>query len=402
MNAPFSSILTCSLATASLQVTGYAKSAEGVFDDAGVRVGTRVSFDLDGQVWAASVAELASALAALQAAAATDGADFSITASGATVLEQVLASDCAQAPRVALAYGDSQGPTHQDVRLTVEAVLAADDQAGVISVTETTSTAVNHEGLRTVTIDGTVRVSAGTDLSAAVLARVPARPAGWQQTYSYQVGGSGDAALEGTYQVVQTELVAEFPASGGDRVVDGERTITTALDEHNRQVTTTAYSYVGPYAQDYVEAQHAALRAAGGLLRAEISVTAHKTLTATGRFDVLTARGAGVLELVETVSHARSGPLLREVRYPGTTPLIVAEADPGYAYSQAGRAIGLRAYPQPPAYLFAEANLAEAPQVVFSRPNDQEFETAWAFRFLFPDEQATAFPHDRTGSGGFY
>ncbi len=409
--AEFDSILSCTIGTSSFQLTGYTKSADGIYDDAGSRIGTKIAFGCDGEIIAADASALASALAAFEADASTDGANFSISGHG-IIKEQLLAADCTEGPIVKFAYGSEQGHNCQSVSFTVEGTKAVDpNEDGILSSTQRTQTQVNLEGLKVVTISGKVITTGSPTASTVVLVGVgaepvpliPTRPAGWQQTYSYNVNEND---TECSYEVTQTELVNEYPASGGDpvdRVVDGERTVSTSYDEHNRKTTNYNYSYTGPHAEAYIESMHTSLRGANGLVRASISVTYHKTLQATGQFEVLNKRtGTNLLELTETISHARSGPLLKEVRYAGTSPLIIQTEQAGYLYTQSGRAIGLQQYPQPPAYKFAVANLADAPEIAVNRPNDNEFETTWRFRYLFPTEQSMQFPSARSGSPGFY
>lgn len=402
--ADFTTTFSCTVGGTAFQLTEYSKSAEGLFDAANNRVGTRVSFECKGEIAVSDATALAAALAAFQTSASGDNVDFSIT--GFSVLkEQLLAADCIEGPRVRFAYEGDQGHNYQQVRFTVEGVRKVDPNSdGILSDLAKVSTRTNLEGLAVVVLSGQVQTVGGATLaSTQALTHNTTRQSGWQQTFAYD---RDELDRVCTYQLTQTQLLAEYPTGGAEnnRVVDGERTVSSAYDEHNRAMTRYSYSYVGPYAETYVNDRHTALRAAGGLVRASISVTGHKTAQATGEFEVIAARGSGVLELEERISHARSAPSLREQRYPGTTPLIVDDSTPGWVYEQSGRAVGLRVYPAAPAYAFldgqgAPSNLASK-ETILNRPNDQEFETSWRFTFLFATEQAIAHPHDRTGSGG--
>lgn len=405
----FDGILRCNVGTAWLTLLGYTKDAEPVLDAGGARTATKVRFTCAGEIEAADAAALPAALAAFAADANTDGRDFVITAHNVE-RERLDAADCLAGPTVRYAYTDEQGHNLQGVQLTVEATVAAAGSGGVLSGRESTRVAVNLEGLQTVTISGTVQTTGDPAASVVVLTgtgeppepRIPARPAGWQQTHSYEIE-PGDT--ECRYEVTQTQLVNAYPVNGinpADRVVDGEETITTEYDAHNRAVTVYAYTYTGTYAEGYLDAMHATLRAAGGLQRASLAVTHHKTRQASGTFHVLAGRAGDLLELTETISHARSGPLLAELRYPGTTPIVYQAATPGYVYQQSGRAVGRSRYPQPPPYKFAAANLSEPPEVVLTRASDCEWETSWRFTFLFATEQATQAPSSRADSPGFF
>ena len=191
----------------------------------------------------------------------------------------------------------------------------------------------------------------------------------------------------------------DYPvAASGHKIVDGEWTIRTEYDEHNRQVQTNTYDYVGPGAWEYVTAQQAGLRAAGGLIRAEVSVTNHKTAHAVGMFTVLMSRDAtGVLELVETVTSERSGPLLKELTYPGLAPVVIQCDQPAYVYEQAGRAIVLGAggWPTPPPALYDPTCLVSGPDTAFERLNDTEYACTWRYRFIFAAHQPLYSPSTR-------
>lgn len=380
--ATFDSILTCNLGPSSLQLERYGKSAEGVYDDAGNRYGTRVRYECVGEISAASNAAMISALASWHTAASTDGGNFSITAQS-SVKEQLLAADCIEGPDVKYQYDDRQGHNRQGVTFSVEGVIA-EDTSGIMTETQSVQTQVNLEGLQTITTSGTVRTT-GTPAASTVFLTgsggvgplLPAEAAGWQLTYQYT---ANDDDSQCDYSATQTEMVdgESYPDDGaGNAIVDGERTYTVSYDEHNRKITRYSYTFVGPYASTYLENRHTALRAAGGLRSASIATTKYKTESARGDFEILGNRdGDDVLELTETISHSRSGPLLREVRYPGTTPVIVQDEQSGYSYEQSGRAVGLQEYPQPPAYSFDSDYLADPPEITLTRNNDNEFETS--------------------------
>jgi hypothetical protein len=345
-------------------------------------------------------------LRAFEAALDEDLTAFEITGAG-TVLENVAASDLAEGHfSRGYRYGDLRGPALQEVMFEVAGTLVNDpDSDGVLAETEAARWDVGLEGLRTCRLSGTITTAPLTQASAHFVdEHTPQADPEWQITYGYEVN---ETDTECRWEVTSTELLAVYPTSGGDRVVDGEKIVSQQFDEHNRKVTRTEYSYTGPYAKDYVEAQHTALRSAGGLLRAQVSWTTHKTLQATGSFEVLTCRAgtgetADLLEASEQISHSRSGPVLREVQYPGTTPLIVLADQAAYLYEQSGRAVGLRKYPQPPAYSFDVAALEGPPEITLTHLSDQEFETTWRFRFLFAAEQTVQKPHGRASWPGFY
>jgi hypothetical protein len=395
MSGELGDMLTLHIGSTGREILAYTKDAQGVYDE-NVRTGTRVTLDCQLEIAATPGVSLPQALAAF-GAWAVDGADVQIKLRG-TAIEHIAPAACREGPRVAYKLSDDAGESHQIASLAVEALLGPATGTPASS-SQSTRTAVNLEGLRTITTTG--QVSAVSAASAAALALLPARPAGWQRVYEYEVNADDTVCK---YSCTLTELIAEYPAGGGNRVVDGERTISREYDEHNRLVTRYSCAYVGPWAAGELAAQHAALRAAGGLVSAHISETTHKTQACTGEFSVLAARvgGGEVLELTESVSHARSGPLLREVRYAGTTPLVVQEAAAAYMYTQSGRAVGLAAYPTPPEPVFDDDNLAEAPEIVLSRPNDHEFETSWRYRFLFVADQGVQAPNGRAGSEGYY
>jgi hypothetical protein len=394
-------------ATTSREILSYAKSSDPEFGPVrlGPRVitGTKVRIECQIEIAPGIATSLPNDLTDFEAWLA-DLATAEIKLRG-TRIEYLVASACIDGPHYSFRYLNEAGERFQMASIIIEATLKPATGASYTH-SATTRTAVNNEGLEVVTVAGQIVTDGDPAASTVLLAGtgagpiLPARASGWQRTYEYEVD-QANATCQ--YTCVLTELLAEYPSSGGDRVVDGERTVSSEYDEHNRCLTRYSFSYVGPWAADEIEAQHTTLRAAGGLLSARIAETTYKTASATGEFVVLSQRDVGqVLELNETVSHGKAGPLLREVRYAGTTPLIVQDAPAAWSYTQAGRAVGLGDYPLPPDPLFAEANLAEEPEIVLSRPNDHEFETAWRYRFLFADEQSIAAPHGRDGSEGYY
>jgi hypothetical protein len=407
MMGAFDTILCCSVG--GLQVTSYSKTAEGRYDEAGLRTSTARKLTVKGYVEAADVAAQAAALAALEAEVNEFTGDFTISAGEAT-LETFDASDSGMPLRLTLAYGDTRGPTYQDVTIEVETEEPAGGNLNsVTSETEKCSTERNLENLATIRWSGTIKTGGATSASGRFLSNhVPDAIPSWTLTYSYE---KNETDTECRYEIVETQLVAAYPVSGmtGSRVVDGEYTLETSYDNNNRQVQRHQYSYVGPYALAFLNARHDALRSAGGLQSASISVTTHKTQQATGTFEVLTSR-AGVaygevidlLEMQETITHGRTAPLLRDIQYAGTTPLIVQEAASGFLYEQAGRAVGFKRYPQPAPYSFDVANLAEEPAITFTRGAGDEYVTEWRFRFLYALNQDKRYPHARSACPGFY
>ncbi|MCE5280204.1 MAG: hypothetical protein ABFD92_00030 [Planctomycetaceae bacterium] len=408
MAAPFTAVLSSSIGVADLQLLSYSKSIEPQFDQAGRPYARKITYRCDGEIASDTKAALATALTAFQSAMTGGPVGFTITGSG-TGRESVAALDCLDGPRFSGRYAGSAGPTHQGVSFEVEAVVAftSADEDGLLSDEYSARKSVNHEGLLVITMTGKAYVRPLKSASSYVVSRaIPERPAGYQQTYDYQVSES-DLACD--YSVTQTQLLNDYPADAnppGDRVVDGERTITTDYDEHNRKVTRYQYAYVGPYALTYVEAQHAAIRAAGGLVRASIATTHHKTQSVNAAFEVMACRNeddeAGVLEMAEEVSHTRSGPLLQEYRYPGVSPLIAQAADCAYLYEQSGRAVGLGVFLQEPPPLLAAANYLEAPAITVRRVDDVHTETTWRYRWLFASEQAVTLPSQRSDVPGVY
>ncbi len=410
--APFDTILSTSVGTNAFQLLSYTRSGRPRLDSEGKRRGTEIRFTLDGEVQAADAAGLASALAAFAAdLEAAEATDFSISAHGA-LKEQLVADDLLEGPHFAFEYAEAGGHNVQPVRVGVEAVRASDPgEDGVASDTTTYRYAVDHEGLASVAIAGRVETDGDPAASTVVLEgvgeepmpKVPERPEGFRQTYEYETDSEDKVC---SWRVVQAELAEEYPVDPDvptDRVVDGERTVATTFDRHNRQVTHYHYDYRGAGAEGYVSARHDALREGGGLVRARISATGHQQTRVVGDFEVVAARQAdGPLELAETISHARSGPVLEERRYPGTTPLLVQAAEAAWVYEQSGRAVGLSEYPEAPWPKFDQDHLAEAPQITLSRSSDQEFETSWRYRFLFTEEQPLEEPGGRSHSPGTY
>jgi hypothetical protein len=385
------------LTDSDLQVTDYTKAADGVFDAVGNRVGTKIVFNCQGEISAASESALAAALAAFEAFAASDWADFAIVGASGN-LEELLAADCPAGTRVKFAYGNEAGPLYREVSFSVEGVKAVDaDDDGVLSDLIKVSQSTNVEGLKVRTYSGRVMTCGDLTASDHIASVLPVCPAGWQQTSKYDVNESD---TEGTYEAVQTELAAVYPVAVNPQtgvIVDGEKRVSTSYDEHNRKVVNYQYDYTGSFAQQYIAAQHTALRAAGGLMRAEMSYTVHKTISASGRFDVLAGRdGTNLLEMVEQISHARTGPLLKELRYPGIDPVILVDDSAAYVYEQSGRAIGKGQYPAVPGYKFASASLCETPDIGYRHTNGTEFETTWRFRYLFATAQTQQFPSTTT------
>ena len=408
MSAPFNDIFSCTIGGSDFMLTAYSKSATGVYGDDGKRMGTKVSFKCKGEIWADDADDLVDAMAAFRTSAEADEADFTITAHG-NPREQILAADCIEGPLVSYDYGDEQGHNCQSVTVTVSATVGAEgEEEGIFSITYSTKTAVNLEGLKTITISGKI-VTDGTPEASTVFleghgsteALKPTRPAGWQQTYDYDCN---EADTECSFTVTQTELKSAYPndvAGDGAPVVDGEYTFSSEEDNHNRRIERHSYSYTGTGAASRIEAIHNTLHNGGTLLRASITSTQHKTQSATGNFDVLASQDdSDILELTESISHA-VGPLLRAITYPGTTPLIVKTDKGAYRYSQQGRAVGLVRHPHPPAYAFDADNLSDK-KVDLSQNSDQEFETSWSFAFIFAAEQDITLPHARADVTTFY
>ena len=260
-----------------------------------------------------------------------------------------------------------------------------------LSLLTKTAKATNLEGLITFTLAGEVVTPPGTSAQAYITAsQIPACPDRYQQRYTIDGGWNDERA---SYSIVQQQLIADFPVGDSGAVLDGEWTLRTETDEHNRKVQIYAYDYTGPYAGDYVTAQLATLSAAGGLTRSSITVTHHKTQHAVGEFSVLAANdGTTTLELVETVSSSQSGPLLVEHRYPGAAPLLLVGEQSCFAYTQSGRAIGTGGFVTAPSPIFDAGNYSAAPRIGHTQLNNIEYETTLEYAFLFTAAQAPVPP----------
>jgi hypothetical protein len=398
----FDAILKCAIGGAydsALQILEYTKGVEGVFNEAYQRIGSKVTYKCQGEVSAASESDLIDALAAFASWAAQDNNDFSIT-TGSGMIEQLLFADCPTGIRVKFDYEPEQGGRCRKVSFSVEGQQKGSAVAGLLSFEYKTSLDRNLEGLSTIVQSGHVVTDGTLSASDYFLDHIPAGPGGIvQRTLRVQ---ANETTNDATFEVRYSPLLTAYPATSGT-VIDGERTISTSYDEHNRQVTTNTYDYVGPGASAYVTAQCTALRAAGELMRAEITTTTHKTARATGRFEVLACRdNSNILELVERTSHGAAGPLLRELRYMGLSPVIL-QADPSvFIYEQSGRAIGKAVYPMAPPYKFDNSALMEAPEVVLERTNDGEYSVSWRYRFMYAVAHVMVLPSARTDSSGVY
>lgn len=389
--AAFDAIMQCNLGHAGLILTGYQKSSEGVYDESGVRTATRVSFRCSGEIESASVAAHASALAGWEAIFRNkDGADFSITAGG-ILKEQLLAADCSEGPTYKSDYDGPAGALTQGVSFTVSGTVPAAVTAGVIEESQKVKTAVNVEGLSATNTSGTIRTMGGTSAGEYFIDTVlpAATIAGTQRSYDYETNATDTAC---TYTINQVALLTAYPVSGDSAVLDGERTIATRYDGHNRKITSYNYSYVGPYAQTYVENMHATLRAAGGLLSASISHTVHKTQSCTGQFEVLARRNTGtsILEFSESLALQRSGPLLAEIATAGTTPLLVRQPQRCFVYTQQGRAVGLGGYPAAATPLLSVNYLLDE-STRMSRSGD-DYVREWTYTFMYVASQSGLVP----------
>lgn len=400
----FSSVISCSIgASADFGLDSYTKTAQGVWDDQGNRTGTQVQYVLKGELFAASAAALAAALAALAAECEVEGEDFWIK-NGSTVREQIAAADCAEGPRLSLKYVGEQGLRMQEVEITVDALVGisagdgGDAGEGVVAHTYSFKRAYDVEGLLTITQSGEISTVPGTSAYQAADDEIPAEQALYQLTYEISTN-LGDTKAQ--YSLTQRQLVSAYPVA---TIYDGEYTYSYELDSQNRKVMTYSYQYTGPGAAAWVEARRAQLAGLGTILRTRISVTAHKTQSAQAEFQVLASAAAPVnlLDFTETVSDGGSGPLLSEVQYAGTVPLVFAPARSAYVYEQSGQATGLQRYPLPPAMLYDSTGLMERPAITRSRKDNNEFVTTWRYRFIFAAEQTVKTPNLPAASGGFY
>ncbi len=400
MSVGFSSaILACSFGPASLRLTGYRRSDEAILNGQGDRTGTALTIECTGELVAEDASGLAAALDAWHDALATSGFDFSITRGGATV-EQIEADDCTRGPHVQGAYTDAApGPASQGVQFTVTAETTAGATGsgdGELGATREVRTEVDETGVTTITTTGEVRTADGTSASDAAAAKVPDRDVAYALRYETRRANSDDT--EARYSASQRQLASAMPNGG---LYTGERTLSTRWDDNRRELTTTRWDYAGPGAAAYVAAQVAAARAAGGVRTATYEELTHGEQRARG--SVETVAGAGgdeLLELTETLTRARTGPLLEARSYPGTTPLIASGDTPAWRYEQTGRAVAVGRYPRPAQPSFAEQHYAEAPQITTRKLSELEGETAWTYVYLFESEQGRSTP--AAEPDGFY
>lgn len=407
--ATFDSIMNCSIGGTAFQLLSYTKSRRRTYTDA-LLAQEEIQFQLTGEVQAANVGALATALAALEESC-EDGTDLTITGLNNVNLDGLAASTVTFGPRYDISYGADQSATHQQVTITATGVIDMATEAGggelgegVLSVTQTITTSKNAEDLPTITTKGTVTTEAGTSAVTEAVTLIPAGIEGPYVRTQYQYEQENAADTKASYTVSYQQLVAAYPTYSGQSVVEGEATISTSTDAHNRLIVTYTYQYVGTYAEAYINDRLATLRATGNLVRANIESTVHKSRSVRATFEVLGCRDSGtadLLELTETIRNQRSGPLLDQRIYSGTNPLIFKLPQAGILYVQSGRAIGLKKYPKPPDKKFSAAYLVDE-SINFNRLNDQEFETTWEFPFLFASEQSVVLPSDRSDNNGFY
>jgi hypothetical protein len=400
--ATFDNIMNCSVGGTAFQLMSYSKSERAVYDVDGNRIGADVEFSLTGELQAADLAGLASALAALETSCRTDGASLTITGLNNANLDGLAASSCIDGgPHYTYKFDNEQGHNYQSVSVAAVGRIAADDESGVLSHTYTASTSYAPDGLKTIATRGHVITLPGESAETKAIEFTPDAPDGsWART-AMEHSTANTADTEADYSVTYAQLVTEYP---DPNILDGEWTVTSDYDAHNRKVLRYEYQYSGSGAESYLNTIHAQLRSAGGLVRASIRLAKHKSRTVAATFEILTPRVGGdyLLELQEQIRAARGAPRLAAKTYAGTVPLVYQLPDGPFAYVQAGRAIGLAKFPEPPAYKFDEIFLADEAMNT-NRLNDVEYETTWEFTYLFPSKAAAVvLPSTRADSKGFY
>ena len=365
-----------------INLVKYDKKLNPVFDANDVCYGSEVTIDCECNFEAASAAETKSIMSKIiELANLTSGRLEICSYNGA---KEILASvECIKPPRMSLQHTGGTA-TYREIKLSFTAILRHSANLTGVHHSYSASFTVNAEGLLTRQITGEIITSSGISASSKLGELLPAKQTGYNRTnYNYKVD-TADQKLE--YSASDTQLVVAYPAKTNpanqyDAIVDGEKKVATTYNDFGK-IQRYNYNYVGAYALDYVTAEHARLLAAGGLVRAAIETSVHKSMQVTAQFEVVVGDANSIVDFSETLKYSHSKPKLGEINYPGHAPQIFKAAPSTYVIEQSGKAAAVGKFPQAADYLFAADNLMSE-DFGYQRRSKDVCEISWSYKFLF-------------------
>lgn len=346
-------------------------------------------------------------LDALKAAFSTD-LKLLVLKDGATTLEEMDPASIYRGPIVRDLDAPSEGgnasfATNIPFSISVEGerqVGGKDGDADVVEDDQEISFSTNQDRITRKTIRGTLVVKPGVDVTTKVLSRDPGFSVPPGETAKafirslFEINSISRDLTEAEYVFEHTELWESLPSS----VTSGSFSTTSFTDAEGTLTTTIAGRWVGDGALEGA----LALEPAGPLREREVLPNGQEN-SVSFRFVVEANTGSfpDVIRFEETI--AITSPFTRKVFWErraadlgpyrqdvGITPAVIV---------QAGRAIGRTTFPTPPAFIFPEDDLNEAPVLERKGPKrgidglPTDFEIRWRRVFAFTTAPADVLPN---------
>lgn len=398
--ATFSDMMSCTIGTTALVLTGFSAHQEAVASAGKGRTGTKTSCKGEGYLEGTSAADFAAKLQAAYANLAASGQDVIVRGlSGAILWRMSAASFLDQGPHIKFDAQPGPTPLRMDFEWEAWGDNAQTDGSGggnpqLNSFDLTIKT--GPDGLRQVTQTGEVNYANGPALFLvqvlpAFQASYP--PPTWWIESQYKTGGTA-AASKLTYQATAHETYGPLPTAGAGVAVQGRWTIRTERDEQQRQtlvydldltVAGDAAALVADIRQRLAGAVGLGHQVPGAgptqpIYRESVSIETIEANHITASFTVLrSASGTPLMDFTESVS-AEEGQLTSyEVKqYPGVDPVILQKPKGVQKVTQEGNATCQQVFIKPGPSIYGQARL-EPDQVTFADVDAVQKRTTWRY-----------------------
>ncbi len=388
MAAILANIMSCSVGTDEFQVTDLAWKNEPALKD-GLPHGRTVSAKIDG--WIDN-----DKLGAFTAVCGRSGQDVIVRGVNGAVLYSLPAARCMNlGPHVAYEQTSMKGGTAGSVNIAVtisaQTMAEPNDIPGgnpnqADSPGNEITYAIRSDGLIDVSVSGE---ASGPDADASVAAVVADvrnryRWPGYVVKLSQTLTGKGDSRK---FSISAERMAMDLPDGGGTRATEGTCSVGLTVDAEGVRTSTVSYDVVCD--GDPMALESSVRSALDGkiIVSSNVEVSGYKERRLRCSYVVLSSDFLGpVTQYTESIEiDSGEDPTASVTEYDGVGVALVYNQAKGNArtFKQSGSAVGLRAYPTPPASKSPTGFVLSArPRIRYEIVDAIKHRTTWNYEFV--------------------